>query len=380
MQFRKQIGEYLHFMRKKWHYSRDLFNPRQLEEFLSLQAELKSLQVERGFSEGEKKRLEHANRRVEKLFPSYLNVNVWAENVEVFFVAIVLALAIRTYFYQPFKIPTDSMKPSLWGIAIQEHPKPLPNPIMRIFDLAAFGKSYHEIVAKSSGELKEVTEGRLFGIIPLTSTTVRFGDESHTLLLSRSELAKAAPQLFRASGRTLMTNEGLRIKKGKVVVRMERLTGDQVFVNRWLYHFRQPRQGEVFVFTTHDIPGILEGHGYSTQQYYIKRCVGVPGVTLQLTPPYLISDGAVLEHDKEIFKRIYSMENGYSGYTFLLGGQYLTGPDELLKIPRDQFWAMGDNSPNSSDSRRWGFVPRNNLIGTGSIVYWPFGERWGWIR
>jgi signal peptidase I len=108
--------------------------------------------------------------------------------------------------------------------------------------------------------------------------------------------------------------------------------------------------------------------------------VGVPGVTLQLAPPYLLSNGAILAQDKEIFNRIYSKENGYSGYTYLPGARYLIGPDDTQKLSNDQFWAMGDNSPNSSDSRRWGAVPRENLIGTGSFVYWPFGPRWGWIK
>jgi signal peptidase I len=371
MTFKKQIQEYLHYLRKKWNYSNDLFTPKQREEFISLEAELKSLIIERGHSEGEKKRLEHASRRVEKLFPNHLNVNGWAENIEVFFVAIVLALAIRTYFYQPFKIPTDSMKPTLWGIATQQHPEALPNPFKRIMDLVIYGKSYHEIVAKNSGNLGKITEGKLFGFIPLTVTQIPLGDEFITVFCGRSELFKIAPQLFQ---------QGREIKEGEVLARFERLTGDQIFVNRWSYHFRLPEQGEVFVFTTHNIPGILEGHGYSSEQYYIKRCVGVPGVTLQIAPPYLLSNGVILGQDNESFKRIYSRENGYSGYTFLPGARYLIGPDDTLKLPDDQFWAMGDNSPNSSDSRRWGYVPRENLIGTGSFVYWPFGPRWGWIK
>jgi len=41
---------------------------------------------------------------------------------------------------------------------------------------------------------------------------------------------------------------------------------------------------------------------------------------------------------------------------------------------------MGDNSYNSSDSRYWGIVPERNVIGRGYFVYWPFSERWGFIR
>jgi hypothetical protein len=44
------------------------------------------------------------------------------------------------------------------------------------------------------------------------------------------------------------------------------------------------------------------------------------------------------------------------------------------------YWAMGDNSPNSEDSRYWGGVPRQNLIGRGYFVFWPFTSRWGFIH
>jgi signal peptidase I len=371
MEFKKQISEYLHFMRKKWNYSHDLFSAKQREEFISLEAELKSLQIERGFDKGERLRLEQAGTRLEKLFPAHLNLNAWAENVEVIFVAIILALAIRTYFYQPFKIPTDSMKPTLWGIARQVETEPLPNFFVRLFDLAAYGKSYHELIAKKSGTITSISESKLFDLLPITTTNIQIEDENYRLFCSRQDLGRVAPELL---------VPGHRVEAGQVVVRFSRSTGDQVFVNRWLYHFRTPKQGEVFVFTTHDIPGILDGHGYGTEQYYIKRCVGTAGMELQLDPPYLLSDGKIFGEELTPFQKIYSRQNGYRGYTFLPGSRYLTQEGETVQLPADSFWAMGDNSPQSSDSRAWGFVPRKNLIGTGSFVYWPFGERWGRIK
>ncbi|NJK90921.1 MAG: signal peptidase I [Blastochloris sp.] len=370
MNFHKEIKEHLHFMRRKWNYSRDLFTPGQTEEFRSLEAELKSLQIERGQSEGEKKRLENATRRLEKLFPSHSNYAGWAENVEVIFVAIVLALAIRTYFFQPFKIPTDSMKPTLWGIALQAHPEPLPHFGKRLFDLAVYGKTYHELLVKESGRIRSITEGPYLGLIPMIrETKVEIGSRTYSLGLSRAELSKAGL----GAG-----DIGKQVEKGQLLLRFERLTGDQVFVNRFIYHFRQPRQGEVFVFTTHDIPGILSGYNYSSEQYYIKRCVGVPGATLELAPPYLLSNGEVFGLKRPEFERIYSQENGYTGYVF--GPKHLDQPGAQVLLKKDQFWAMGDNSPQSSDSRFWGHVPRKNLIGTGAVVYWPFGPRWGAIH
>jgi signal peptidase I len=49
-------------------------------------------------------------------------------------------------------------------------------------------------------------------------------------------------------------------------------------------------------------------------------------------------------------------------------------------VPKDGYFAMGDNSYNSYDSRYWGPVPQENLVGRGLFVYWPFNRHWGLIR
>jgi signal peptidase I len=49
-------------------------------------------------------------------------------------------------------------------------------------------------------------------------------------------------------------------------------------------------------------------------------------------------------------------------------------------VPQDGYFALGDNSYNSYDSRYWGPVPEENLVGRGLLVYWPFAPHWGLIR
>jgi signal peptidase I len=49
-------------------------------------------------------------------------------------------------------------------------------------------------------------------------------------------------------------------------------------------------------------------------------------------------------------------------------------------VPERRYFAMGDNSYNSFDSRWWGPVPEENLVGRGLFVYWPFNWHWGLIR
>src|SRR5436190_24173658 len=86
----------------------------------------------------------------------------WRENVEVFLVAIAVAMAIRTFFLQPFKIPTGSLQPTLYGIT----PSPeeysynpnskLPTGIKRFVDAWVYGISTHHVVAKTEGDLEEI--------------------------------------------------------------------------------------------------------------------------------------------------------------------------------------------------------------------------------
>jgi signal peptidase I len=59
---------------------------------------------------------------------------------------------------------------------------------------------------------------------------------------------------------------------------------------------------------------------------------------------------------------------------------YLSSASDEVFVPEDKFWAMGDNSANSLDSRYWGYVPRENLVGTAFITYWPFTKRWGLVQ
>src|SRR5665213_2531032 len=84
----------------------------------------------------------------------------WRDNVEVFLVAIVVAMGIRTFFLQPFKIPTGSMQPTLYGIVTRDlRPDPnfqMPGLLTRMYELAVHGTMFHQIIAPQDGELVRV--------------------------------------------------------------------------------------------------------------------------------------------------------------------------------------------------------------------------------
>ncbi|MDR2463831.1 MAG: signal peptidase I [Verrucomicrobiales bacterium] len=323
---------------------------------------------------------EQTPARLEKLWAGCTKSNPWAENIEVIFVALIVAFALRCYFVQPFKIPTDSMKPTLWGIYREPTNTPKPNPLKQLFNYAVGGRSYHALTAPADGRIESIKPGASFLFIG--TTKVRFAGEEFTLWTDYENTIRALAIQQGIPNNELSTLASLlaarlantTFRKGETIASFTVDAGDHLFVNKVAYNFRLPRQGEVFVFTTKGIAG-LHNQTRGITQYYIKRCVGIPGATLRIDPPYLYSNGEIL-HSSAI-DRIYSKQNGYNGY-FSMG--WLGNADAEISIPADKFWAMGDNSANSLDSRYWKYVPRENLVGTALVVYWPFTKRWGFIQ
>jgi len=142
-------------------------------------------------------------------------------------------------------------------------------------------------------------------------------------------------------------------------------------VDKFSYNFVKPHRGDVFVFRTKNIPDI----GDQTQ-FYIKRLAGLPGDTLRIEPPKLFVDGKVVEGFG--FERVMEGRDGYRGYG--PGHLAMSDPTKTFQVPKHSYFAMGDNSYNSFDSRWWGPVPERNLVGRGLFVYWPFIPHWGLIR
>jgi signal peptidase I len=136
------------------------------------------------------------------------------------------------------------------------------------------------------------------------------------------------------------------------------------------YHFRKPNRGEVFVFTTGGIRGISTPATYGSQ-HYIKRLGGVPGDQIDIEEPYLNHNGKRAVEPG--FLKVMSREGGYTGYTN-------EGTNRHILLKDEEYFALGDNSASSSDSRMWGTVPEQNLVGRALVAYWPFSGHWGVIR
>ncbi len=291
-----------------------------------------------------------------KSFPGF------RENLEVFVVAIAVAMAFRTYCLQPFKIPTGSMQPTLYGI----HYEPADG--KGIFDRVplkfaqwmVFGKTYVECTAKTAGTFRGPYSIR------------RTGDGVGKAAFDIGGLAHTIPM-----GLPLTVKNGDQVVTGQIIARGYRITGDHLFVNRIKWNFVKPARGEVMVFRTDDIP-IPD---LKERTHYIKRMCGLPNEAISIQEPKLVVNGTLVTEPAS-FRLNGERQPGYAGYCLATGDKalHLSSPSDVLKLGPDQYLALGDNTHNSLDGRYWGSVPAKNLVGPAMVVYWPISRRWGWIK
>jgi len=129
---------------------------------------------------------------------------------------------------------------------------------------------------------------------------------------------------------------------------------DRVLANRFLYKIRDPRRGEIIVFQTPSAAQLKCGAGGT----FVKRLVGLPGDTVEVRLRQ--GDGYVYINGRPL-KEPY-IEKARRGAV----GSF--GP---IKVKPGNYFMMGDNRSQSCDSRLWGTVPRENLIGKVFATYWP---------
>ncbi len=297
----------------------------------------------------------------------------WRENCEVLLVAFVLAIAIRAYFLQPFKIPTGSMQPTLNGIIGHPVPtdQPLPGFLRRGFDSLWFGRTYVEAVSEVDDQIVGLTKETHYGFMEYTRIVMASGRSYLVHAPATTLHAEVIRDGFGADG-------SHRYRAGQPIVHGYVDTGDQVFVDKFTYNFRLPRRSDVFVFSTRDISGIRMTDPNVKSEFYIKRLGAVAGDKLRIEAPRLFRNDA--EAPEAGFRRVVKATDGYRGYSNIPSFPYLSTPSDTFTVPEKNYFALGDNSYNSSDSRNWGTVPQENVVGRGLFVYWPFGHHWGFVN
>lgn len=294
----------------------------------------------------------------------------WRENVEVLVVAVSLAMACRTYFIQPFKIPTGSMQPTLNGVtAVPQEGKRWSDRLpFNLVNLALFGERYVEVRARNSGRLEYAGNMN-------DQYVLRIGAELYPLWVAMkpdSPFFNPDPE----KSMKLNFNLGDRVEAGQLIASGRVRQGDHIFVNKVANNFARPKRGQVVVFDTNYIPE-KERLGIRPDSFYIKRLVGLPGETISIRDRHLVVDGQSVT-EPFAFKRL-TTDPRYRGYVTRPNSRLPTESAEI-RLGEKQFLPFGDNTYSSLDGRYFGPVSEQALVGPSFFVYWPLGPHWGISR
>jgi len=329
----------------------------------------------------------------------------WAvgrEWLDILVVSISVAMAFRAYFYEPFNIPTGSMQPTLYG----NHSETCSPAQATFWDKgpqkwykwAFTGRMYECFKAPFNGRLAFAPtktghyDMRVVGVD---------GQPSASMLVPTDVLHPTETGDGPYRTRTFQLPNGLTpgslVRAGQLLWSGYVVTGDFLFVNRWLWNFRAPARGDVMIFSTTGIAGLDQG------THYIKRMTGTPGETLAFVPQEgPRAEGAPVHYNLSVNgeiprapRRIAQIQDHlkwhekaypYAGYQpsetdqYNTPGRTLCHVGDRVTLGPAEYYACGDNSPSSYDSRYWGPVPAANLRGIAGGVFWPFSHRWGTIE
>jgi signal peptidase I len=134
-----------------------------------------------------------------------------------------------------------------------------------------------------------------------------------------------------------------RVRVENVSMRPTLEPGQFLLVNRVSYKLGKPHIGDIIVFHA---PGVSDLD-------YIKRVIGLPGDEVR------IDNGSVYVNDHPLYEPYISEIPNYTG---------------SWTVPEGEYFVLGDNRNNSSDSHLWGFVPEEDVVGRALLIYWPFSD------
>ena len=153
--------------------------------------------------------------------------------------------------------------------------------------------------------------------------------------------------------------QAFKIPSGSMIPTFQ--VGDRIFVNKFIYGarvpffntnlpaVRQPKRGDIIVFISPDTP----------QKDFVKRLIAVGGERVEIRDRRILVNGKLVDEPSSIRSIDY----------YNLGDYGKEG--QVIEVPKDSYFVLGDNSGSSRDSRFWGFVPKKNLLGKVIFIYWP---------
>ena len=141
--------------------------------------------------------------------------------------------------------------------------------------------------------------------------------------------------------------QAFKIPSGSMIPTL--LQGDKLFVNKFIYRFKEPERWQIIVFKYPEDP----------KKDFIKRVVGFEGEQLEIRDGVLYVNGTPEKQPDGMGNILYYNQEPFAGQ------------GQKILVPEDSYFVLGDNSLSSRDSRYWGFVPKKFLVGKAFFRWWP---------
>ena len=141
------------------------------------------------------------------------------------------------------------------------------------------------------------------------------------------------------------------------------IPGDHILVERFSYRFVKPKRGDIVVYSTDNI-------SYSAvppDTFFINRVAGLPGESIQIQPPHLLINGIKVDVCEKAMT--YALHLTYDDAPIQPA---LAVSNDVVILGENEYFLIGDNTPNSIDSRYFGSVSAKSIIGKATRIYYPF--------
>lgn len=432
---RDAAKNWLYMAGKVYHFRRDRMSETEAQRLVQLSEAVKAeARSRKGDSARLRSSIEALKAHMEQVGGNYYPRGGMAENVEFFFAAIIIYVGVTTFFVKPFKIPTNSMWPTYYGMTAEVYAGENEGPggLEKVFRFFAFGAKSYEVEAPADGEVLVPVYSDRGRLVPhFTSAAVKryflinTPGRKYSLFVGDEEVSFKVPEEFSMEREVLDRLDEMgasnpfanldRLAQSGMVVREMRApalmtkrvgragkdgesewarawetttiyllrTGIKVEEGKPIVNFDLLTGDQLFVdrMSYHFVePELGEGFVFKTagiaglddDKFFIKRLCGTPGDEVRIEAGRLMVNGEPAS-GSETFEMNARQEGSYGGYV----ASYDLSPGRTMSVPEGAFLALGDNSGNSFDGRYWGYVPEGSVVGRPIMIYYPFTKRFG---